>query len=52
MVEVGPTTITQDRLRPGGRTFTFAASLGVVGLVLTAIGYAIGGSARPTTNDG
>ena len=25
MVEVGPTTITQDRLKPGGRTFTLAA---------------------------
>ena len=49
MVEVGPTTITQDRLRPGGRTFTLAAGLGVAGLVLTGIGYAVGGAAdRPT----
>ena len=47
MVEVGPTTITQDRLKAGGRTFTLAAALGVVGLVLTAIGYGMGGAERP-----
>ncbi|MGZ6139857.1 MAG: hypothetical protein ACXWLA_04245, partial [Myxococcaceae bacterium] len=47
MVEVGPTTITQDRLKPGGRMFTLAAGLGVAGLVLTAIGYAVGGADRP-----
>ncbi|HSP20410.1 MAG TPA: hypothetical protein VLQ79_12895, partial [Myxococcaceae bacterium] len=47
MVEVGPTTITQDRLKPGGRTFTLAAGLGAAGLVLTAIGYTIGGADRP-----
>lgn len=41
MVEVGPTTITQDRLKAGGRTFTLALGLGVVGLALTAIGYAM-----------
>ena len=42
MVEVGPTTITQDRLKPGGRTFNAAVGIGVVGLLLTAVGYAIG----------
>ncbi len=47
MVEVGPTTITQDRLKAGGRTFTLAAGLGVAGLVATAIGYAVGGAERP-----
>jgi hypothetical protein len=47
MVEVGPTTITQDRLKAGGRTFTLAAGLGVVGLLFSAVGYAVGGSERP-----
>ena len=46
MVEVGPTTITQDRLKAGGRTFTLAAGLGVAGLVLTGIGYGVGGADR------
>jgi hypothetical protein len=48
MVEVGPTTITQDRLKPGGRTFTVAAGLGVAGLLLTAVGYAVDGGERPS----
>jgi len=47
MVEVGPTTITQDRLKPGGRTFTVALALGVLGLLLSAVGYAVGGAEQP-----
>ena len=47
MVEVGHTTITQDRLKAGGRTFSIAAGLGIVGLLLTAVGYATGGTERP-----
>jgi hypothetical protein len=39
MAEVGPMTITQDRLRGGGRAFTVALILGVAGLLLTAVGY-------------
>ena len=46
MVEVGPTTITQDRLKPGGKTFSIAVGVGVVGLLLTAVGYAVGGADR------
>ena len=47
MVEVGPTTITQDRLKPGGRTFTLALGLGVVGLLVTAVAYATDTGGRP-----
>jgi len=47
MVEVAPSSITQDRLPTGGRTFTVALALGAVGLVLTAIGYAVEGQDRP-----
>jgi hypothetical protein len=39
MAEVGPMTITQDRLRGGGRAFTVALVLGLAGLLLTALGY-------------
>jgi hypothetical protein len=46
MVEVGPSTIIQDRLPPGGRTFTVAAALGVLGLLLTGVGYAVAGEDR------
>ena len=47
MLEVGPTTTTQDRLELGGSGVTLAAALGVIGLVLTGIGYGVDGSDRP-----
>jgi hypothetical protein len=47
MAEVAATTIVQDRLPAGGRFFAIAAGLGVVGLVLTGIGYATAPAERP-----
>ena len=39
MAEVAPTTITQDRLPATGRLLTASASVGVLGLLATAVGY-------------
>jgi hypothetical protein len=41
MVEVAATTITQDRLPAGGRLLTVSATVGVLGLIATGIGYAV-----------